>query len=124
EARVGTPDDVGYPLSIFERGDTFGEMALLTDEPRSTTVSALTDLRAWSLPKERFRRLVQSTPELAVALGRLLARRLQATNQAVSSMHVAFDRAAEREFQELAPDIQGFLNKTSPLDPIPVSLAE
>lgn len=118
EARAGA-GHVGDPgLAIFEPGDCFGEMALLTDEPRSTTIVALTDLDVWVLPKDRFRRLVEGTPGLALAVGRLLSRRLQATNQAVSTLHHAFDVAAEQRYRELPPDLQDLARRIAPLDPI------
>src|SRR5439155_12262749 len=46
------------------------------------------------------------------------------TNQAVSSMHRAFDGAAERAYAELGPDLQQFLQRTSPLDPVSAPLVE
>jgi anion transporter len=107
-----------YPLAVFQPGDSFGEMALLTDEPRSATVVALTDLQLWALPKDRFLELVEQTPRLALTIGRLLSERLQATNQAVSSMHTAFDAAAELAYEALDPQTQRFLHRTSPLDPV------
>lgn len=122
EARAGA-GKVGDPgLAVFEPGDSFGEMALLTDDPRSTTVVALTDLDVWVLPKDRFRRLVEETPGLALAVGRVLSRRLHATNQAVSTLHRAFDVAAEQRFRELPPELREALLKLAPLDPIPVDL--
>ena len=123
EARAGAGDEADYPLAVFEPGDSFGEMALLTDEPRSTTIVALTDLDLWVLPKDRFLSLVKQTPELALAIGRLLSRRLQATNQAVSTMHTAFDEAAELAYAVLDPELQFFLRRTAPLDPVDAGLA-
>jgi anion transporter len=123
EARAGSGHEADYPLALFERGDTFGEMALLTDEPRSTTIVALTDLELWALPKDRFLALVKQTPELALALGRLLSRRLQATNQAVSAMRGPFDVAAEQAYLDLDPELQRFLLRTAPLEQVTSDLA-
>src|SRR5437667_9408761 len=49
EARAadGGPGDTA--VALLEPGDSFGEMALLTDEPRATTTVALTDLDLWVL---------------------------------------------------------------------------
>lgn len=118
EARAsdGRPGDAA--LSLFEPGDSFGEMALLTDEPRSTTIVALTDLDLWVLPKDRFLRLIKQTPSVALAVGRQLSNRLRATSHAVSTMHRAFDASAQQQYGQLEPDLQRFLRRTAPLDPV------
>lgn len=118
EARAGTGSADDFPLAVFQAGDSFGEMALLTDEPRSTTIVALTDLDLWVLPKERFLELVEQSPRLALTIGKLLSERLQATNQAVSSMRTAFDAAANLAYEALDADTQRFLRCTAPLDPV------
>ncbi len=125
EARAGPGDDDDdeYPLTLYEPGESFGESALLTDEPRSTSVVALSDLQLWALPKDRFRTLVEGTPGLALAVGRALSRRLQATHQAVSSLHGAFDALAEQAYAELEPELRAILRRLAPLDPLPVDLA-
>lgn len=118
EARAGEGDSAEYPVSLYEPGDSFGESALLTEEPRSTTVVALTELELWVLPKDRFLVLVEQTPGLALTVGRIVSRRLQATHQAVSTMHRAFDAVAEQAYQTLDPEQQRFLRRTAPLDPV------
>ena len=123
EARAGQGDEGSYPLSLYQTGDSFGELALLTDDPRSTTVVALTDLELWALPKQRFLMLVQQMPGLALAVGRQVSRRLQATHQAVSSMHGAFDAVAEVAYAGLDGELQRFLRRTAPLDPVTPALA-
>jgi len=47
------------------RGDGFGELSLLLGEPRSATVTALTDLALAGLGREDFLRLVRSSGEKA-----------------------------------------------------------
>ena len=118
EARMGRGDEGEYPLALFEPGDCFGEMALLTDAPRSTTIVALTDLELWALSKSRFQELVEQTPRLMLTVGRLLSRRLEATDQAVSTMRGIFDIAAGQVYGGLAPELQQFLRRTAPLEPV------
>jgi CRP-like cAMP-binding protein/di/tricarboxylate transporter len=118
EARVGPAGEGDYPLALFEPGDCFGEMALLTDAPRSTTIVALTDLELWALSKDRFQALVEQTPRLALTVGRLLSARLEATNQTVSTMRGISDVAAEQVYRGLDPKLQRFLLRTAPLDPV------
>jgi CRP-like cAMP-binding protein len=58
-------------------GDIFGEMSLLTGEPRSATVVAVTPMELYQLDKENFANILSQSPHLALALSRKLARRLQ-----------------------------------------------
>ena len=57
-------------------GEIFGEMALLTREPRTADVLATTDVVALILPVESFHRIARRAPGLAEVLSRLTARRL------------------------------------------------
>lgn len=58
-------------------GDSFGEMALLTDEPRAATVRAEGDGEVMRLERERFLRLVDGDPKVGRAISVTLAHRLQ-----------------------------------------------
>ncbi len=66
-------------FATFGPDDAIGEMALLTDHPRSATVTAETAMRCLSLGVDEFRRLVGRHPELAIVLTNLLADRLGAS---------------------------------------------
>jgi len=64
----------------------FGEGALLTDEPRSSTVTALTPLVVWKLPRQRFDTLVRDHPSIALRIAAELSARLaEATRQLAAS---------------------------------------
>jgi putative ABC transport system ATP-binding protein len=49
--KLGDPE---RQVATLRRGDVFGEMALLTDEPRNATVSAVEDLKTYYLEKKGF----------------------------------------------------------------------
>ena len=70
--------DGGQPVSIATMGpmDGFGEMALLTDLPRSASVIALTDVEVWCLPKATFQALLAENLSLSLYFNRVLAQRL------------------------------------------------
>ncbi len=74
--------DPSRPVVIAElrAGDLFGEMALLTGNPRSATVTALSDLELWSMAQADFDDLVTAYPNLALTLSRLLSERLRETD--------------------------------------------
>lgn len=65
----------GTRLSILHDNDVFGEMALLTGEPRSATAVAVKDTQVWIILKEQFDRLLQTAPAVATAVAALAAHR-------------------------------------------------
>ncbi|MBM2826430.1 MAG: Na Ca ex protein [Dehalococcoidia bacterium] len=62
-------------LARLGPGEAFGEMALLTGEPRSATVIAETDLAVWRISREDFQQLLISSPALELAVRALEERR-------------------------------------------------
>jgi CRP-like cAMP-binding protein/outer membrane biosynthesis protein TonB len=64
-------------LDMVRAGDFFGEMSLLTGNPRRSTAQAVTDVKAWALDKANFDQLMTSYPHLSVALSRVLGKRLE-----------------------------------------------
>ncbi|QRO03050.1 mechanosensitive ion channel [Archangium violaceum] len=65
----------GVEVSRLTRGNYFGEMSLLTGEPRTATVVALTDVVLLELDRPVFARLFSEHPELAPKLSGMLAHR-------------------------------------------------
>ena len=59
----------------------FGEMALIDDEPRSATATAVTDVELVPVSEKQFLFLVSQTPYFALKVMRVLAKRLRATNK-------------------------------------------
>lgn len=70
-----------HQVATLGPGEVFGEMAILTNEPRSATVVACTPMELYELKRADFNVLVPQSPSLSRALSRILARRLQATTQ-------------------------------------------
>lgn len=65
----------GVEVTRLKRGQYFGEMSLLTGEPRAATVVAATDALLLELTRPSFARLFAEHPELARQLSALLAQR-------------------------------------------------
>jgi len=65
-------------------GSVFGEMALIDSAARSAKVVAETDCVLMAVSRAQFLQLVQSNPDIGLALLKLLARRLKATTTQMS----------------------------------------
>lgn len=64
-------------VKTLEPGEFFGEMSLLTGEPRAATVAALTDTVVYEIGKEDLELLLASRPEIAVNISQIVAQRRQ-----------------------------------------------
>lgn len=62
-------------VATLHAGDFFGEMGMMTGEPRSATVIAETDVECYRLDKESFNKVLRRRPELAEDISHILARR-------------------------------------------------
>lgn len=77
-------------LAILEKGNYFGEMALIDEFPRSASAIAHTDCRVLLMDKADFSQLLSSNKELANKLlwifCRTLSQRLRETNEKIASL--------------------------------------
>ena len=73
----------GSDIKVAEvgRNAIIGEVAILIDVPRTATVAATSELVTLRITKELFFNLVQEFPEISVEIMRVLAHRLEATNE-------------------------------------------
>ena len=67
-------------LGEISRGETVGEMALLTGEPRSATVLAVRDSLLMQITHEAFEKLAKKHPQIVFNIARLIIQRLQRVN--------------------------------------------
>lgn len=67
-------------LSVLEKGDFFGEMALLEGLPRAAGVRALTAVKILEINGATFNQMLRDNPEVAVRMMRKLSRRLRETD--------------------------------------------
>jgi CRP-like cAMP-binding protein len=68
----------GAPLALLQRGDCFGEIALLRDTPRIATVTAEQPLRTLALGRKEFLTAVTGNSMSKAAADALVAQRLSA----------------------------------------------
>lgn len=75
DVRINTGNGAMRKVGEVHSGDVFGEMGLMTGEPRSATVVATSDVLCYKLDRAGFAAAVQRRPELAEQISHLLARR-------------------------------------------------
>lgn len=73
-------DSTRQSLVSLQDGDTLGEMALLTNEPRSATAIVAVESVLYYIDRETFDRLVVEQPQISSYFIRLLSQRLVSTN--------------------------------------------
>lgn len=111
-------------LSMIGPGEVFGEMALLTGEPRSATVVAKTPMELYQLHQEHFDNVLTWSPHMAWALSRALARRLRLATES----RIAVEDNLQRWRQQLMDNVEldlllredpailkGLVNRSAPL---------
>jgi CRP/FNR family transcriptional regulator, cyclic AMP receptor protein len=68
----------GRRLATLSGGDFVGEIALLTNKPRTATVTATTPLRCFILTQADFRHVLEASPAVQLKVMKALAERLAA----------------------------------------------
>jgi small-conductance mechanosensitive channel len=79
EGRVRVSVEPGdTEVAVIDKGGYFGEMSLLTGEPRTATVRALADCRVLEIEADDFRRFVLENPSMVEQIGAVVAERRSA----------------------------------------------
>lgn len=68
----------GKRIDVAGPGDFFGEMSLLSDQPRNATVTTTSQVDLLVITAQSFRRLVESNPLIALKVMRAVAERVPA----------------------------------------------
>lgn len=98
-----------HVISILEKGDFFGEMAIASRVPRSATVTAIDSVEALAFDREGLLKMIGRNPRVGLSIIDRLCRRLQAANMKVQHL-VQRDLAGlialhlHHLFQELSSD--------------------
>ena len=75
EVRISVDGNLTEQVATLHQGGFFGEMGMMTGEPRSATVIALTDVECYRVDKEAFNDILKQRPEIAEDISEQLARR-------------------------------------------------
>jgi CRP-like cAMP-binding protein len=93
---------INQSVTTLGPGQFFGEMSLLTGEPRSATCSARTDVVAQVIDHATFRKLLAERPQVAEHLSTLLATRQAALDKKGGELTARAAAAAEHRSRLLA----------------------
>jgi len=74
-------NDESHLLSKLEKGDFFGEMAVLESVARTADAVAITDVKALVINGARFDEMLRKNPEIAVRIIRKYSQRLREANE-------------------------------------------
>ncbi|HUJ91544.1 MAG TPA: Crp/Fnr family transcriptional regulator [Gaiellaceae bacterium] len=102
--RVATPLGDVATIAVLGPGDSFGEMALLAEEPlRSATVTALEDAETFAVHRAEFEQLRSRHPGVDRILLRFLAGELRRVNERMlEALYVSAEKRTLRRLVELA----------------------
>jgi len=67
----------GRPLDVMKAGDVFGEMAVISERPRSASATARTDVVAYSLSGTELQQALAQAPEFALMIMSVMSDRLR-----------------------------------------------
>ncbi len=89
EGRAGVTDPAPFPEldeATLESGDSFGAMSLLDDEPHSTAIQALDDVRLLVLDRADFRDVLAASPATALQILESLSIQIRGAHAHISSL--------------------------------------
>lgn len=98
-------------VAQIQPGEFFGELSLLTGEPRGATVIPVTDCLITEIGKDAMSKLLEARPALADVLSRALARRQESNQRSMAVSGAAPDEAAQAGLaRQLLGRIRSFFN--------------
>lgn len=89
-------DGAKQELAVMEKGDFFGELAVLEGLPRTSAAEAVGDIELIEINSATFDRMIRANIEIAVRMLRKLSNRLQEANSRLESLTQA-DSVTRRE---------------------------
>ncbi|MEW6615256.1 MAG: cyclic nucleotide-binding domain-containing protein [Thermodesulfobacteriota bacterium] len=91
-------------IAELGEGNTFGEIALISDMPRTATVRAITDIETCTIHKSEFEQLIKHSPALRDACSRMIKERLydiEAKDSILVGKAKAWEKSALRNLARL-----------------------
>jgi len=101
----------GVTLEALQPPAVFGDLGLLRDEVRATTLKAITPAVLWRLPGDRFTRLARRTPAIATFFAAALGGHLALRMQEVAELSQEFQGMAQHLYSSLSRSQQEVLDR-------------
>ena len=111
-------------IAVLGPQESFGEMALLSGEPRSATIITVKDTTVWRLSREAWNELIEKYPTWLLHYGATLSKRLARLEQQYSQGRDAFNSLAEEFYSSRSPEQQQFSRRASLLTTIDPQTAD
>lgn len=107
----------GRPLAMMLPGETFGELAVISDAPRSASATARKNSRLLSLDQKQFLASLKQVPEFALMLISMMAERLRRSVEkliATGAAAAAPSARAQGLSRVDVADVAHIIGKTAP----------
>ena len=111
-------------IAVLGPQDWFGEMALLSGEARSATITTVKDTTVWRLSREAWNELIEKHPSWLLHFCATLSKRLSRADEQYSKGRDAFDSLAEEFYSSRPPEEQRFFHRLSLLSSIQGDIVE
>jgi anion transporter len=111
-------------IAVLGSQEWFGEMALLSGEPRSATIIAVKDLTVWRLTREAWDELIEKHPTWLLHFCATLSKRLARAEHQYSKGRDAFNSLAEEFYSSRSTEQQQFFRRASLLATIDPQTAD
>lgn len=102
-------------IRVLGQQEWFGEMALLSGEPRSATIVAAKDTVTWRLSRQAWDELIEKHPTWLLHFCAALSRKLSHMEQQYSQGREAFYLLAEEFYNSRSAEEQGLLRRLAVL---------
>lgn len=112
------------PIAVLGPQNWFGEMALLSGEPRSATIVTVKETTLWKLSREAWDELIARHPSWLLQFCATLSKRLARADQQYKSGRDAFNSLAEEFYSSRSPSQQTFFRRASLLREIDTRTAD
>jgi anion transporter len=119
--REGTAERrvAGSRIGLIHPPAVFGELALLTGEPRSSSVVAVTPIRVWVLPKHRVLTLLRAEPELMLDLSRAIGMQLAHARRALGELQRDLEQWVAERMAALSPAQRDLIEAAAMFETVP-----
>ncbi len=89
---IRNEDGVATVVDTMESGELFGEMAIVENTVRSSTVRARGEVRAITIDRRTFMRRIQEDPSLAISVLEVLCHRVRNLDDTIAHLKHQLDK--------------------------------